>query len=262
MDLKEVARFSNQRRHPWELARLEIIDTGLKRIHSESGKEKLNVLDIGSGDMFVVMELAKRNPTLEFFAVDNHYTPEILAQFSAQIQGLPIRMFSSLENFSAENKGSADVITLFDVVEHIDDDEGFLKSLLVYGFVSPQTKLFITVPSYQALFCSHDVFLEHFRRHNCKSIRRVTENAGFVKLRFGYFFFSLILPRIFTVIKEKILGASKKPGTGLSEWKGGKFKTSFIKGILMLDYLTGAFLSNLGIRFPGLSTYIVCKASA
>ncbi len=261
MDIKEAARFSNQRRHPWELARLEIIDAGIKKIIRASGKDKLKVLDVGSGDMFVVSEIARRNPGIEIFAVDNHFTPEIMEQFSALIQGLTVRMFSSMEQLKKEFSGTVDLITLFDVVEHIDDDLGFLKSFHSLGFVSPQTQTFITVPSYQKLFCSHDVFLDHFRRHTCKTIQRVTAEAGFEKVRMGYFFFSLIPPRILTVLKEKLMGMPKHTGTGLSEWKGGSFKTSLIKGILMTDYRICAFFLKLRIRIPGLSTFIVCKAS-
>lgn len=262
MDLKEVARFSNQRRHPWELARFEIIDAGVKKIISESGKEKIRVLDIGSGDMYVAFEMARRNPQLEIYAVDNHFTPEIMLQFSEQNPGLPVRMFQNLDVLKKEFPSVVDLITLFDVVEHIDKDEEFLKSLREYGFVAKGTRMFITVPSYQALFCSHDVFLEHFRRHTCQTIRRLVEKAGFEKTRMGYFFTSLILPRILTVLKEKILGRPKDKGTGLSEWKGGGFKTGFIKTVLMLDYRFSSLFLKLGIRVPGLSTFIVCKASA
>lgn len=262
MDLKEVARFSNQGRHPWELARFEIIDAGIKKIISESGRDKLRVLDIGSGDMYVASEMARRNPKLEVLAVDNHFTPEIMNQFRGQIQSLPVRMFQNLEEVKNDFPGAFDLITLFDVVEHIDKDEAFLKSLRDFGFITKGTQMFITVPSYQALFCSHDVFLDHFRRHTCQTIKTLVEKVGFEKQRMGYFFTSLIPPRILTVLKEKIMGRPKDKGTGLSEWKGGKFKTNLIKGVLICDYRVSAFFLNLGIRIPGLSTFILCKASA
>jgi hypothetical protein len=262
MDLKESVLFSNENRHPWELARLEIIDRKLKKIERQFKKSDLTVLDIGSGDMFVVSELAKRHPAWKFLAVDNHFTPELIAQFASIHVGLNISMFETLEASRLAHPQTADAVTFFDVLEHMPDEVAFLKVLKVSGAVGKDTVLFATIPSYQKLFCSHDTFLVHYRRYTVPSMTAAMNRAGFERLKGGYFFSALLLPRIATVIKEKLMGAPKENGTGLTQWKGGKFLTGFIKNTLLADYFFSSLLLKIGIRFPGLSTFIICKPSA
>lgn len=262
MDLKEATLFSNEGRHPWELARLEIIDRGLRRLAREKGTDDLRVLDIGSGDMFVVGELARRHPSWQFQAVDSYFSDAHIAQFSQQHAGLPIRMFRSLDECRAADPAPADAVTFFDVLEHMEDEVAFLKVLKASGAVAAHTRLFATIPSYQALFCSHDVFLVHYRRYTVPTMTAAMNKAGFERVRGGYFFFSLLPPRVLTVLKEKILGPPKGDGTGLSQWKGGKFVSSLIKGVLLADYYFSALILKTGLRIPGLSTFVVCKPSA
>ena len=54
-------------------------------------------------------------------------------------------------------------VILMDVLEHTFNDTEFLKEILKK---TPQDSfLFITVPSFQFLFSSHDVYLKHYRRY-------------------------------------------------------------------------------------------------
>ena len=58
MDLLEKSETAS--RHPWELARLEVIKYLLKKeITDFKGKK---VLDLGCGDLFFIRELAKEKP--------------------------------------------------------------------------------------------------------------------------------------------------------------------------------------------------------
>ena len=259
MDLKEALTFQNQSRHPWELARLQIIVEHMQVLLREKEGKSCNILDIGSGDMYVVFELAKKFPGHRFFAVDSNFTPEVTEAFYKHAAGLPVQMFASLDDMQKSFSGTADFITLFDVVEHIDDDKGFMTMLREKKLAGPDTTVFITVPAYQSLFCSHDRFLLHFRRHTVKGLNAMLSAAGYQKKYGGYFFFSLLLPRILTVIKEKIKKPKDENGTGLSAWKGSAFTTGFIRSVLIADYKVGRFFYHLGIRIPGLSIYFVCR---
>lgn len=66
-----------------------------------------------------------------------------------------------------------DAIFLFDVLEHITDEDGFLKALLFH--LKPKGKLVINVPAGQWAFSPYDTAAGHVRRY---SMQTLTESAG------------------------------------------------------------------------------------
>ena len=83
-------------------------------------------------------------------------------------------------------------VGLFDVLEHIEDDGGFLRD--VRALLRPGGRVYITVPAFTVLWSADDVRAGHFRRYRAKSMRRVLDEAG-LELEFSsYFFLSLTLP--------------------------------------------------------------------
>jgi SAM-dependent methyltransferase len=80
---------------------------------------------------------------------------------------------------------SADIITAFDVVEHLEDDE---KALTGIHDRLPRGGLFVcTVPAFPFLWSGHDVVHHHFRRYTRKGLRHRLEGAGFTVERISYF---------------------------------------------------------------------------
>ena len=77
------------------------------------------------------------------------------------------------------------------------------KQVQSKNFVQNETIWFITVPAFQNLFCTHDVFLGHYRRYDNQMLISHTEKANLKTLDVGYFFMSLLLPRYLQVKKEK-----------------------------------------------------------
>ena len=81
---------------------------------------------------------------------------------------------------------------LFDVVEHIENDEMFLKSIansMAHGGL-----LCIAVPVYRFLWSNDDDYAGHYRRYTLKSLRDVLQNSGFEPVRQTYFY-SLLISR-------------------------------------------------------------------
>ena len=62
----------------------------------------------------------------------------------------------------------ADIVLAMDVLEHIQDDYSTLKEWK--NTLKPNGLLLITVPAFQHLWSSHDIFLGHHRRYNKKDI--------------------------------------------------------------------------------------------
>ncbi len=79
---------------------------------------------------------------------------------------------------------------LFDVLEHIEDDRGFLVELRE----KLQGRLFLTVPACPLLWSQEDEDAGHFRRYTKRSLKRSLEDAGFSVERMFYFFGPLVLP--------------------------------------------------------------------
>lgn len=261
MDLRETKAFSNTSvaRHPWELARLEVIEKIFKK--NSSRTEGTTIIDIGCGDTFFVEKFAEYFPSVNFIAVDTAFSNEIITEYSSRLLGKKIKLFSSLDEAKSSISSPVSAIFLFDVVEHIEEDYSFLRNLAAQEFISPQTKLFITVPAFQSLFTSHDVFLGHYRRYTNVSLKKLVSQTGFQEIESGYFFLSLVPARILQWLKEKVIGQPNKPTTDVAEWRGGSFITGFIKSILIFDYTITSLFKKAGINVPGLSNYIVCRKS-
>jgi hypothetical protein len=264
MDLVEAKERGGRAisRHPWELARLSVVvDLLREKLANQPG---FSVLDIGCGDIFFVSALSERFPEVDFYAVDTAFTDEIMAELSKEIKGKKIRIFRSLEDASHYMTKPADLVLLLDVLEHIEDDNGFLEHLVHHKAMGKGGTLIITVPAFQSLFCSHDHFLGHYRRYTNASLSKVVSHAGFTNLKSGYFFSSLVPLRYLQVLKEKVVPKNNKNATtGLVEWKGGKVRTALFKSFLFVDYkLTRLITKISGVKIAGLSNYLICKKPA
>lgn len=99
--------------------------------------------------------------------------------------------------FGADAAGKPDetidadtVITLLDVVEHIDDDVGFLSSLA--SRCRAGATVIVTVPALPWLFSSWDEDLGHHRRYRRDEIAQVVDAAGFDVDEANYLFPELL----------------------------------------------------------------------
>lgn len=264
MDLVEVKNRKSEieNRHPWELARLEVVNSLLKNIIKN--RKNFNVLDIGCGDIFLISKLSDLYPEVNFYAIDIAFDNDIILKLKEDVGSRKIFLFKSLEEANAHLKGQADLVLLLDVIEHIQDDISFLNSLNSSPGINIDTQILITVPAYQFMFCSHDHFLGHYRRYTNKNLEETIRKTGFKKTEIGYFFTSLIPPRIIQVFKEKLMKPDlSNKTTGLVEWNKGKFITQSMKNVLLFDFkITNTIKKLFGINLPGLSNYIVCKKQA
>jgi trans-aconitate methyltransferase len=257
MDLRESSHRNSSPafRHPWELARLEVVS---RLVRKYAGSKPGNILDLGCGDLFFIKEFKKKFPDGSAVAVDIEFSDSLLESEKQTLEILGISAFKTLDQAQENFKEKVNLVLLLDVIEHIEDDIGFLKMLESFSFISKDALVVITVPAYQALFCSHDRFLGHYRRYNNKMLEAHISRAGFQPIKTGYFFHSLLYPRALQVTREKFFPPGKET-TGLVEWGGGKVKTNLIKNVLVGDFAFSFSLGTLGIKIPGLSNYILCK---
>lgn len=84
-----------------------------------------------------------------------------------------------------------DVVGVFDVLEHIEDDKGVLEQ--IYESLVSDGGLLITVPQHQWLWSAVDQAACHVRRYSASELENKVKAAGFEILRSSSFV-SLLLP--------------------------------------------------------------------
>ena len=242
MDLVELHKIDPKKfkRHPWELARFKILGFFL------SVKSSGNfIVDVGSGDAFIARQLSEKFPQNKLAAIDSNYD----LQFITEHQQPNLLLFKSINEVTSSEP--IDFVLLMDVLEHMEKPEELLHDIRKLRITST-TQFIITVPAFQSLFSEHDVFLKHFKRYNRKQLIRFMKEEGFQITRSGYFFFSLLILRVF----QKFFRLH--PKQGLHNWEGNTLQTNFIASLLWIDFKIAWYLSRIGINLPGLSCYCIC----
>ncbi len=145
----------------------------------------LPLFDIGGGNGFVCAAL--RQAGIEAVLVE----PGPAGAANARARGLPHVIGSTLED-AGFKPHSVPSLGLFDVLEHMETDEAFLRtlhSLLVTG-----GRLYLTVPAYNWLWSAEDDYAVHWRRYTLGALAKTLGAAGFVIDFQTYFFAWLPLP--------------------------------------------------------------------
>ncbi|HTM45912.1 MAG TPA: hypothetical protein VL137_13220, partial [Polyangiaceae bacterium] len=125
------------------------------------------------------------------------------------------------------------------------------------ALLRPQGWALITVPAFNSLFSQHDRQLKHFRRYSRQELVAAISKADLRCIDSGYFFCSLLAPRVLRLWGERVLGTGAAKNLG--QWKGGAFNTSLITGALSLDDWICRAARAAGITLPGLSCWALCQ---
>jgi SAM-dependent methyltransferase len=86
------------------------------------------------------------------------------------------------------------VVALFDVLEHVDDDDIIIQNL--FKMLKTGGKAIVTVPAHMWLWSKNDRVCSHRRRYEVKQLRYLFEKNGFKILKAHCFFVS-ILPLLY-----------------------------------------------------------------
>lgn len=166
--------------HWWFKARRNIILTLMKRF--SSGKSR-HLLEIGcgtGGNLRLLSGFAEKVTGLDASQDAVNYARE-------RVQG---EIF--LGDFRAVLKdkwSEFDVVLIADVLEHVEDDAGFLSDII--AAVMPGALIVITVPAHKMLWSPHDVALGHFRRYSQKQLTTLWQMQSVEPLFFSPFNFVL-----------------------------------------------------------------------
>lgn len=143
------------------------------------------IIDVGGGNGFVAAALKGAGYDVGLLE------PGKSGVAAARARGIDAVQCNTLEaaDFAPD---SIPAVGLFDVVEHIEDDAAFLKS--VCHVLKPGGRLYLTAPAFSALYSDVDRFAGHFRRYTRSQLRRLLTSSGFDVSYGGYIFTLLPLP--------------------------------------------------------------------
>jgi len=162
--------------HWWYRARRKII---LAQFDHRFGKRKdLRILDIGCGAGTLLSDLCVFGQATGLDASAE------AAQVARKRSSCFVHVGAIPDSLPA-GLGEFDVVNLFDVIEHLDDDVKALRcarELLV-----ADGTLFVTVPALPALYGIHDEINEHRRRYTRAMLTSALNRAGFGRIRVSYF---------------------------------------------------------------------------
>jgi SAM-dependent methyltransferase len=144
-----------------------------------AGEVSGTVLELGSGAGFVVKGYADRVDRI--VAVDREEA--LLARLAASYP--PGKIDTARVDLSGdwrEIEGvRADAVVALDVLEHFEDDAGFVGKIAAH--LKPGGKAVLKVPAQSRLYGEIDRVSGHYRRYDEDGLRRLMESQGFRTLR-------------------------------------------------------------------------------
>ena len=171
MDLKEEEILGDQIRTHWYYrAKAAAVVRELRDIRPTE------ILDIGAGSGYFSRVLLEKTSAARATCVDIGYSQD----GDGICNGKPIAFRRAIE------KSGADLVLAMDVMEHVPNETTLMLPYI--RSVAPGTRFIISVPAFDFLWSSHDVFLEHYRRYTLKSLEDTVRRCGLAIDRSHYYF--------------------------------------------------------------------------
>jgi len=235
---------SQENKHWWFVGRRIILNKMLKKLAGNNNDKKLKILEIGCGTGGNLEMLSQYG---DVHAIEMDQSAYEIAKAKNIISDLKI---GYLPDNTGLEENQFDLIVMFDVLEHIEQDFDSLKSL--NKLLKENGNIFITVPAFQFLWSKHDEIAHHKRRYIKKELASLLKQAGFEVKYISYFNFWLFpLAAIVRAIYKAF--SSSKDINEAGNTPGQKKPIGFINRILTLTFASEKyFIGNISFPF-GLS---------
>jgi SAM-dependent methyltransferase len=196
--------FSNlapvEAQHFWFRSRTELILWALRKYAPPTFA---SLLEIGCGTGFVLSGIAKAFPHARLVGTEVFVEGLEFAsrRVGAELMQMDARALPYVDEF--------DVVSAFDVIEHIDEDELVLENL--HRAVRPGGVCLLSVPQHMWLWSPVDEEACHKRRYGVRELESKTRRAGF-RIERSTSFVTLLLPAmLLSRTKDRQRGRSGGP---------------------------------------------------
>ncbi len=194
--------------HFWVRRRLDV----LRRLAGHKISEGARIAEIGCGHGILQRQIEDTfgKPVT---GIDLN-GPALLQNIS---RNSPILCYNILQR-DQDLKSAFDVVLMFDVLEHIDDEDRFLDATKFH--LAPGGALIISVPALQMLFSAYDVSAGHVRRYSSRRLLNALTRNGF-EIELWTYWGAPLVPLL--GLRKAVLAVSAKSGSSA-------YKTGFDPG--------------------------------
>lgn len=199
----------------------------------------VEIVDVGAGSGFFSAYLAGEIPINRVTLVDPGYAdvrPD-LSRFSCEV--------NVLLTHDDIDQPVACIVLMIDVLEHIEDDRGFLAEVLQR--IPRGSSILVSVPAHAWLWSGHDDFLGHKRRYRLQELVEISHSQEIQVVYQGYLF-QLLLP--IALLARRLSPGRSRPESDL--------RSSGFLVNLALRTISSRCPRILG-RLPGLSAVVVLR---
>jgi SAM-dependent methyltransferase len=193
-------------------------------------------LEIGCGTGYVLGGVAAARPdfTLHASEISSRGLP-----FAAR--RVPAAQLFQMDAREIPFVGHFDIIGMFDVLEHIEEDERVLAQ--AHRALKPGGGLILTVPQHRFLWSRYDEHAHHVRRYEAAGIAEKVTRAGF-SIIMTTSFVSLLLPLM--ALSRRARPAPHGGYDVLAELRVGAVTNFLLEAVLAFERM----LIRRGVRFP------------
>ncbi|MCD4654889.1 class I SAM-dependent methyltransferase [bacterium] len=180
----------------WYQAKEQLMELLLQRISpGPVPPDGYNILDIGCGTGTMFGFLAEHGRVIGL-EPSSRATEYAVSRHIAQL----VRADASKAPFTAE---SFDIISMFDSLEHMEDDYGALVN--ARRMIRPDGTLLATAPAFQWLRSWRETQLGHRRRYTVNTLGKLIKTAGFRIHFISYMYAGLFPVLVLKSLKDRIV---------------------------------------------------------
>ena len=157
--------------------------------------------------------------------------------------------FEKKDFFEINSGEKYDLITMFEVLEHIEEDKDALKK--VNGLLNKKGMFLISVPAKAKLWGASDTIVGHIKRYEKEEVINLLNHSGFEVIKiFSYGFPWLNMVKH---VRDKMAGRALKKGKGSDKTSLTKKSGLHISGrIPLLEVFFNKYLLFLPMRISSL----------
>lgn len=191
-------------------------------------------LEVGCGTGFVLEGIRRHYPNADLFG--SEYFEEGLVYARERV---PSATFRRLDARAMDENEFFDVIGVFDVLEHIEEDDIVIANLC--RAMIPGGVLMITVPQHRWLWSATDEYACHVRRYKRDELISKVTSSG-LTVEYVSSFVSLLLPLMW-LSRIRTKAAIVDP---MRELKIPRLLNAVLESVMHVE----RFLLRAGVRFP------------